>query len=211
MHRVCSHNPTMVMWIKMYDHTTRVCSHYPTLMVWIEMYDHTTRVCSHNPTLMVWIEVYDQLFNFRRLQAKTKVMAFIIRYLLFVDDCALNAGSEADMHRSVDKFSDACNDFGLTISIKKTEVKLQPAPVKPYIEPSVTDNDQRLNMLNRFTYLGYPKTLSSMTKLTPGSRKRAQHLVDYTPKSGTEEALVYRPSCFTPVKRRQCINVTPGN
>ena len=81
-------------------------------------------------------------------------MTDIIRYFLFADDCALNAGSEADMQRSVDKFCDACNDFGLNISIKKTEVMHQPAPMKPYIEPSATANDQRLNVVNRFTYLG---------------------------------------------------------
>ena len=52
-----------------------------------------------------------KLFNIRRLQAKTKVMTDIIRVFLFADDCALNAVSEADMQRSVDKFSDACNDF----------------------------------------------------------------------------------------------------
>ena len=121
-------------------------------------------------------------------------MTVIIRYFLCADDCALNAGSEADMQRSVDKFSDACNDFGLTISIKKTEVMHQPAPGKPYIEPSVTANSQRLNMVNRFTYLGSrcPKTLSSTTKSTPGSGKPAQPSADCTPKSGTEEALVYR-------------------
>ena len=63
-----------------------------------------------------------KLFNLRRLQAKTKVMTYIIRDFPNGDDCALNAWSEADMQRSVDKLSDACNDFGLTISIKKTEV-----------------------------------------------------------------------------------------
>ena len=58
------------------------------------------------------------------------------------------------MQRSVDMFSDACKDFGLTISIKKTEVMHQPAPEKLYIEPSVTANGQRMNVVNRFTYLG---------------------------------------------------------
>ena len=58
------------------------------------------------------------------------------------------------MQCSVDKFSIACTNFGLTISIKKTEVLHQPAPGKPYVEPNITVNGQRLSAVNRFTYLG---------------------------------------------------------
>ncbi|XP_070207983.1 uncharacterized protein [Littorina saxatilis] len=95
-----------------------------------------------------------KLFNLRRLQAKTKVTKDIIRDFLFADDCALNAVSEADMQCSVDMFSSACSNFGLTISTKKIEVLHQPAPGKPYVEPDITVNGQRLNTVNRFTYLG---------------------------------------------------------
>ena len=95
-----------------------------------------------------------RLFNLRRLQAKTKVNTDILRDFLFADDCALNASSEADMQRSVDKFSIACTNFGLTISIKKTEVLHQPAPGKPYVDPNITVNGKRFSAVNRFTYLG---------------------------------------------------------
>lgn len=95
-----------------------------------------------------------KLFNLRRLQAKTKVMTDIIRDFLFADDCALNAGSEADMQLSVDKFATASRNFGLTISTRKTEVLHQPAPGKPYVEPNITVNGQRLSAVERFTYLG---------------------------------------------------------
>jgi hypothetical protein len=94
------------------------------------------------------------LFNLRRLQAKTKVHTDTIRDLLFADDCALNAISETDMQHCVDKFSEACSNFGLTISTKKTEVMHQPAPGKPYGEPNILVNGQRLNVVDRFTYLG---------------------------------------------------------
>ena len=94
------------------------------------------------------------VFNLRRLQAKTKVLTDTINDLLFADDCALNAATEAVMQHSVDLFSDACDNFGLTISTKKTEVMHQPAPAKPYVEPNITINGQRLNSVSKFTYLG---------------------------------------------------------
>ena len=79
-------------------------------------------------------DAFRNLFNLRRLQVDTKVMTDIIRYFLFADACAINAGSEADL--------------------KKIEIMHQPAPGIPRVEPSVTANGQRLNVVNRFTYLG---------------------------------------------------------
>ncbi|KAI8513702.1 hypothetical protein Bbelb_080260 [Branchiostoma belcheri] len=95
-----------------------------------------------------------KVFNLRRLQAKTKVQTVIVRDFLFADDCALNAGSEPTMQCSVDKFSNGCDNFGLTISTKKTEVLHLPAPGKPYVEPTIAVKDTKLNAVNRFTYLG---------------------------------------------------------
>ncbi len=56
---------------------------------------------------------YGGVFNLRRLKANTKVKIATLRELLFADDCALN---------SVNHFSRACDNFGFTISTKKTEV-----------------------------------------------------------------------------------------
>jgi len=95
-----------------------------------------------------------KFFNLRRLKAKTKVQEDTVRDLLFADDCALNAGTQLDMQQSMDLFSSACDNFGLLISIKKTEVMYQPAPKKPYIEPSISVNGQKLHAVDRFTYLG---------------------------------------------------------
>ncbi|XP_062608228.1 uncharacterized protein LOC134270061 [Saccostrea cucullata] len=82
-----------------------------------------------------------------------------INDFLFADDAALNATSEVNIQHSVDKFSNACDNFGLTISTKKIEVMNQPAPGKPYVEPNITINNQRLNVVDKFTYLD--STLSS--------------------------------------------------
>ena len=71
------------------------------------------------------------VFNVRRLQTKTKVISDTINDFLF-----------ADMQYSIDKFAEACNNFGLTISTKKTEIMHQPAPGKTYAEPNITINGQ---------------------------------------------------------------------
>ena len=94
------------------------------------------------------------IFNLRRLHAKTKVKNDTINELLFADDCALNATSQADMQRNMDKFSVACDNFGLTISTNKTMVMHQPAPGKPYVEPNITVKGKQLNAVDKFTYLG---------------------------------------------------------
>ena len=54
------------------------------------------------------------VFNLRRLQAKTKVKTDILNKFLLADNCALNATTKANMQNSVDKFSMACDNFGLS-------------------------------------------------------------------------------------------------
>ena len=50
--------------------------------------------------------------------------------------------------------SNACNNFQLTISTNKTKVGHHPAPGKPYSEPTITVNGQKLHVLDKFAYLG---------------------------------------------------------
>ena len=58
------------------------------------------------------------------------------------------------MQGAVGRVSGACDNFQLTISTKKTEVVHQPAPGKPYSEPTITVNGQKLKVVDGFTYLG---------------------------------------------------------
>ena len=58
------------------------------------------------------------------------------------------------MQKGVDQVSDSCDSNNLTISIKKTEVVYQAAPGKPYKEPSITVKGQRVQVVDKFTYLG---------------------------------------------------------
>ena len=95
-----------------------------------------------------------KLLNLRRLQAKSKVQTDVVDKLLFADDLAENAKSEEKMQGAVDRMTQACDNFQLTISTKKTEVVHQPAPGKPYSEPTITVNGQKIQVVDKFTYLG---------------------------------------------------------
>ena len=95
------------------------------------------------------------VFNLRRLQVKANVQSDTLNDLLFADDCSLNVTSDANIQHSVDKFSDACDNFGLTISTKKTEVMHQPAPGKPYVELGQHYCQRSTaKVVDKFTYLG---------------------------------------------------------
>ena len=83
------------------------------------------------------------IFNLRRLQAKTKVQTDVLDELLYADDMDKNANTEAKMQRAMDQVSQSCDNYYLTISTKKTEVVHQPAPGKPYNEPTITVNGQK--------------------------------------------------------------------
>ena len=95
------------------------------------------------------------LFNLARLRAKTKVNHAIIQELLYADDCGIFAHSEEDIQILMDNFSRASKSFGLTVSIKKTEVLYQPSPnTRPTEQPCITVDNQPLKVTERFTYLG---------------------------------------------------------
>ena len=70
------------------------------------------------------------IFNLSRLKASTKVTEALIR----------------ELH--------AAKNYGLQISITKTEVMYQPAPGKPYVEPTITIDDVQLPVTKQFKYLG---------------------------------------------------------
>ena len=100
-----------------------------------------------------------RLFNIARLRAKTKTLEMLIRELLFADDAALASHSEAGLQRLVDKLSHACKEFGLTTSLKKTNILAQDAQTPPVI----TIDNTELEVVDSFSYLGF--TVSSKASL----------------------------------------------
>ena len=76
---------------------------------------------------------------------------------------AKGAQTEEKMQKGVEQVSDSCDSYDLTTRIKKTEVVYQPAPGKPYKEPIITVKGQRLQVVDKFTYLG--STLSRVVHI----------------------------------------------
>ncbi|CAH1266638.1 Hypp3464 [Branchiostoma lanceolatum] len=94
------------------------------------------------------------VFNLQRLLARTKTLEALILELLFADDCALLAHPGEALQRAVNRFADAAKAFGLTISLKKTEVLHQKSPHGTYQPPCISINGTQLNTVEHFTYLG---------------------------------------------------------
>ena len=91
------------------------------------------------------------LFNLRRLLAHTKTIEELITALLFADDCAFFAHMVEALQHIVSRFSDAAKNFGLTISLKKTEVLYQPPPREAYSPPHISIDGTNLNTVEHFT------------------------------------------------------------
>ncbi|XP_060770241.1 uncharacterized protein LOC132881605 [Neoarius graeffei] len=86
------------------------------------------------------------LFNLARLHAKT----ILIREMLFADVAALTAHTEEALQRLISCFTCTCREFGLMISIKKTNILGQGVSSIPIISIS----KYTLEVVENFTYLG---------------------------------------------------------
>ena len=107
------------------------------------------------------------LFNHQRFKARTLLRTRMICDMLFADDAALVATSFEEAQELVSRFSVASKAFGLTISIKKTEVVHQPPPTPKQIKgvkqkppvhlfPNnpIKIDENNLKYVKSFTYLG---------------------------------------------------------
>ena len=94
------------------------------------------------------------LFNLPCLLARTKTIEELITELLFADDCTLLAHTEEAPQHIVNRFSDTAKNFGVAISLKKTEVSYQPPPREAYSPPHISNDGTNLSAVEHFTYLG---------------------------------------------------------
>lgn len=90
------------------------------------------------------------LFNVRRFRALTMTVLWCVRELLFADDAAFVSHNAVSLQEMLNKFSEACSAFGLTVSSEKTVVLQQGVDLKSdfYI------NGNKLLEVDQFCYLG---------------------------------------------------------
>ena len=110
-----------------------------------------------------------KLFNLAGLRAKTKVRTVLIREL-FAEDAALTTHKEEELQQLISQFSHTCKEFGLTISIRKTEVMGQGVPSPP---PSLLTT-KGLRLLT--TSLTLTRSSPAICRLTVASTSALQKL-----------------------------------
>ena len=128
-----------------------------------------------------------RLFNLARLRAKTKVREALIRDMLFADDAAVATHTHRELQSLMDHFSQARRDFGLTISLKKTNVLGQGTESPPVI----TIDEYELDAMHQFSCLCSTITnnLSLDTDLDNRIRKAATTLARLTTRVSTNPKL----------------------
>ena len=115
-----------------------------------------------------------KLFNVSRLKAKTRVREVCLRDFLFADDAAVITHTEEELQRPMQSFTVTCEDFGLTVSLSKTQVMGQDVDAPP----SISIHEYELKAVHEFAYLGSTVThsLSLETELNKRIGKAASTL-----------------------------------
>ena len=110
-----------------------------------------------------------KLFNLSTLRAKTKVQLRSLRDFLSPDDAAVTAHSAEDLQQLMTRFSNACQDLGLTISLKKTQVMEQDVD-SPQPSASITTN--WMSSMTLFIWAQLSQTPSHLTQSSTGTSAR---------------------------------------
>ena len=107
-----------------------------------------------------------KLLTITHLCSRTKVMEVLIHRMLFTNDATLALHTEAGQQQLVDHLSNACKEFGLTTSLKKTNNMAQNAK-SPL---NITINGCCHEMVHTFIYLRL--TISSSLSLDAEMSRR---------------------------------------
>ena len=99
------------------------------------------------------------------IEAKTRIRKEPVRELIFADDAAPASHTESGLQSLVNSSADGCNDFGLNISLTKSEIQSQ----GDIQDPIISISEHRLETLASFTCLG--RTVTSNLNLNTETSK----------------------------------------
>ena len=131
---------------------------------------HHTQAIKHafgSATEGIYLQIRSdgKVFNLSRLKAESKVHHRCLCDFFFADDDAVTAHSAEYLQQLMDRFSQTCKDFGLTI-LTKTHVKAQEIGLRLYIQIL----NHELDVVHDFIYLG--STVSDSLSLNSELQKR---------------------------------------
>ena len=91
------------------------------------------------------------------------------------------------MQGGMDRMSQACDNYDLTFSTKKTEVERQPALGRPYSQPTITVEDHKLLVIENSPIREalFPEQCTVMMRLLPELPKPVWLLADFVQMSGS--------------------------
>ena len=74
--------------------------------------------------------------------------------IIYADEWASNACKNEVIQSQMDKFSEASNNFVLSINTNKTETEFQPVSAKQQHVPNITLNTQAFQDVDSFSFFG---------------------------------------------------------
>nr|VZI24620.1 unnamed protein product [Spirometra erinaceieuropaei] len=103
---------------------------------------------------------------------QSRVSTTTVHELHFAVNCVLNTTSEAEMQRSMDLFSAACENFGLIINTQKTVLMHQPPPKSATVPnaPHINVSGTKLQVVENFPYLGCTRSRNTKIDDEVGNR-----------------------------------------
>ena len=131
-----------------------------------------------------------ELYSLSRLKAKTKTREVLIRDMLFADDDALTSHKDVHLQNLMYCFTQACEGFRLTISLRKTNLMSQACE----IPPTITINNYQLDLVKEFTYLGSMDSEISrrIGRATPTLARLSRRVCDNDKLTVNTKIIVYR-------------------
>ena len=140
--------------------------------------------------------------------AKIKTFNNLNQEALFADDCALMAHKPGDLQAMLNSFSDASKQFGLSISLGKTEVLFQRAPNSVAPQTAISINDVELKVVDSFKYQGSmisvdgsldKEIASRISKATQALGRLCNRLLNHHNVTLDTKLKVYRAVVLSPI------------